>query len=109
MKNGLYKVEFVTPLGQGAGVVVLDNGLIRGGDSGLFYTGSYTLNGETFSAEIATDRHTHHKNLQSTLGVDQAILNLTGKIESDTRAAFAGTSPQAPGVSFQATLTRLCD
>ncbi len=33
MQNGLYRVEFRTPLGSGAGVVVLQDDNLRGGDS----------------------------------------------------------------------------
>ncbi len=40
MKDGLYRVEFQTQRGAGAGVVFLEGGALRGGDSQMFYTGS---------------------------------------------------------------------
>jgi hypothetical protein len=45
MQNGLYWVEFRTPLGSGAGVVVLQDGNLRGGDSSMYYFGTYTETG----------------------------------------------------------------
>lgn len=41
LNNGLYRVTFRTPLGEGAGVAVLLDGKIRGGDSAFAYSGRY--------------------------------------------------------------------
>ncbi|MBU6526103.1 hypothetical protein JMJ47_000719 [Methylocystis sp. MJC1] len=57
MKNGLYSVRFQTPLGQGAGVVTLRDGLLTGGDAALFYVGTYEANEGTLSASVTTGRH----------------------------------------------------
>ncbi len=41
LRNGKYSVWFRTPLGEGTGVVTLKDGMIKGGDTVLAYTGSY--------------------------------------------------------------------
>ncbi len=106
MKNGLYAVSFATPMGQGDGVIVLQDGSVRGGDSALFYTGTYSVEGGSFSATITTGRHAAH--LPSVFGVDVVTINLHGDWSGD-KASVTGTSPQAPGLSFKASLRRLAD
>lgn len=101
MKNGLYAVSFATPMGQGDGVIVLHDGCVRGGDSALFYTGTYAVDGGSFSATITTGRHAAH--MPSVFGVDVVTINLQGDW-SDGTASVTGTSPQAPGLSFKASL-----
>jgi len=50
MKDGLYSIH-VSLLdgntGKGSGVIVYRNGVIRGGDAYLYYTGSYTVQNDT--------------------------------------------------------------
>lgn len=106
MRDGLYKVAFQTPLGAGAGVVVLQDGKLRGGDSSMYYVGSYSETGSQFSAEVASSRHT--QGLPSVFGKDNVRISLKGTSQSDS-AQMTGTSPDAPGVRLQATLTRLGD
>ena len=61
MKNGLYSIH-VTLLdgrvGKGSGVILFRDGQILGGDAYLFYTGSYTVKGDTFKGEVLVQRHT---------------------------------------------------
>lgn len=108
MKDGLYKVAFQTPLGQGSGVVVLQGGKLSGGDSAMYYVGNYTLNADKFTAEVRTDAHSQAPGMQPVFGRDQVTIRLTGTTDGDT-AKTTGTAPEAPGVSFQASLTRLSD
>jgi hypothetical protein len=59
MLNGFYRVNFETRIGgAGAGVVVLENGMFRGGDSGMFYRGIFTDDGVKFSATVFIGRRT---------------------------------------------------
>ena len=106
MRNGLYKVHFITQLGSGAGVVVLRDGRLYGGDSGMYYVGDYTLNGDHFTADVRTDRHT--SNLSPVLGVDRAHITLTG-IYSNESVEAEGSARENPDVSFRANLQFLCD
>lgn len=106
MRDGLYKVEFRTPRGAGAGVVHLVGGKLWGGDSGIYYLGTYSLDGGNFTAEVKTGRHS--QNLASVFGVDAVRIHLQGQSAGDS-AVLQGTSPDAPGISFQAELARIAD
>jgi hypothetical protein len=53
MRDGLYKVYFETPLGANFGVVHAVDGKIWGGDSSMFYVGSYVTRGNEITAHVA--------------------------------------------------------
>jgi len=108
MENGLYKVEFQTQLGSGAGVVFLQNGKIRGGDSAMFYVGSVSEQGDDLTAEVEGNLHTNMPGTRSVFGFDKTHIKLKGK-GAGRSATFTGTSKEAPNVSFQAKLTKLSD
>lgn len=103
LADGFYVVQFKTPRGSGAGVLMLANGQLRGGDSAIIYTGTYSQAGDQFSAQVSTKRHS--QGLPSVFGVDTITISLTGK-SSDHAASCTGT---AAGVSFQADLSRISD
>jgi hypothetical protein len=105
-REGLYKVEFSAGAGRGAGVVVLLGGRVRGGDTSMYYIGSYTLKEDNFNATIDVRRHT--PGMQSVFGVDNVNLRLSGRIAGDN-GVMQGDAAQAPGVMFRATLTRIAD
>ncbi len=106
MKNGLYKVEFATPLGSGAGVVTLNDGHIAGGDSSMYYVGTYNLDGNNFSGQVQTNKHT--VGLESVFGKDRVSIDLSGTFEGNN-ATMTGTSKEAPDIGFQARLLPLAD
>jgi len=108
MQEGLYKVTFQTPLGEGTGVIVLRAGRVSGGDSTMYYTGTYTLNNNQLDAQLNVDTHSSIPGMGSVLGVSKARLQLTGHFTSQS-ASVTGTSPDAPGVSLKAALTRIAD
>jgi hypothetical protein len=108
MQNGLYKVEFQTPLGAGAGVVFLDNGKIRGGDSAMFYVGSLSQKGEELTAEVEGKLHTNAPGMSSVFGVNHTHINLRGS-GTGTSATFTGRAKETPNVAFSAKLTRISD
>ena len=106
MNNGLYKVTFRTPLGSGAGVIVLNEGRLLGGDSMISYVGNYVQSGDKFTATIETTTHTAAPGMRSVLGVPDALILLAGSASGDS-ATMQATSPNAPNIKFQATLTFL--
>jgi hypothetical protein len=106
MKDGLYKVVFQTPLGQGSGIAVIHGSSIRGGDAGMYYSGVYIQTGDAVSADVRVDRHT--AGIGSVLGNDKVHIQLAGTATGDA-AQLSGSSPDAPGVSVRALLTRLPD
>jgi hypothetical protein len=105
-REGLYKVEFSTSTGQGAGVVTLLDGRVRGGDAAMYYTGSYALEEDNFNATIDVQRHT--AGMQSVFGVDKVTLRLSGHFAGDD-GVMQGDAAQRPGVRFSATVKRIAD
>jgi hypothetical protein len=106
LQNGSYSAWFRTQQGEGTGVVVLDDGKVTGGDNVSAYTGSYVVDGDKFTASIATRRHTQGQ--PSVFGIDNVDLALTGR-STPTTASCTGTARQAPGLTFEATLIRIAD
>eukprot|EP01012_Entosiphon_sulcatum_P040403 TRINITY_DN54054_c0_g1_i1.p2 TRINITY_DN54054_c0_g1~~TRINITY_DN54054_c0_g1_i1.p2 ORF type:complete len:149 (+),score=11.47 TRINITY_DN54054_c0_g1_i1:145-591(+) len=107
MKEGLYKVEFQTMLGAGFGVVYLKGGALHGGDTGMYYVGTYELQGDNLVASVSVDSHTKSSVIsQSVFGVDKANITLKGTALGDT-ISTTGSAKEAPGVSFRANLTFL--
>jgi hypothetical protein len=106
ISEGLYKVTFQTPLGAGYGVLVFAGGRLQGGDSMMYYVGSYQEQGNRFSADVTVNQHSSVQGMESVLGVSQATIRIEGNSSGDNVVAD-GTSPQAPGVPFQAILSRL--
>lgn len=108
MQNGLYKVTFSTPLGVGFGVVYAHNGELHGGDTMMYYIGSYSSDGNKMTAEVQVDAHSQVPGMGSVLGAQKATLSLRGTFQGG-RVECQGTSPQAPGLTFKATLDRIAE
>jgi hypothetical protein len=106
LANGRYSAWFRTPLGEGTGIVVLQDGTVSGGDTVIAYSGSYEQEGNDFSAEIALKRHTPGQ--LSVFGIDDVEISLTGK-STGTLASCRGKSKPAPGMAFEATMVRMAD
>jgi hypothetical protein len=106
LQNSKYSVWFRTPQGDGYGVVSLMDGEVRGGDSISSYIGTYTQEGDNFSATIAVRRHTQGP--PSVFGIDNVDLTVSGK-STPTMASCVGTAKQAPSTTLQATLIRIAD
>lgn len=108
MKDGLYKVFFQTPLGIGAGVVFAKDGRMWGGDSSIYYVGTFSEENGELTATVDIDEHTKVPGMASVFGVANATIVLSGTVNGGIITA-KGTSPQAPGISFSATLTHISD
>jgi len=106
LENGKYSAWFRTALGEGTGVVLLKDGEIIGGDTVLAYTGSYSQDGDVFTVDIATRRHSPGQ--LSVFGIDNVDLTLEGK-SSGRVASCRGTTRQPPCMAFEATIIRMTD
>jgi hypothetical protein len=108
MREGIYRVHFATPLGEGSGVVTLIGGRIRGGDAALYYNGTYQAENGKLLAHVATARHTTMPGVESVFGTDSVNITLNGDAK-ETSASVVGTAKEAPGITFRAQLEWLAD
>jgi len=115
MKNGLYSIH-VSLLdgntGKGSGVIVFRDGVIRGGDAYLYYTGSYRMDkNDTFKGEVIVNRHTPNRGEENPLfGERQVSIGVTGKYTPDGRGEMEGTALVGKlSLFFRATLRFLSD
>jgi len=102
--NGKYSAWFRTPLGEGTGIVILQDGNVSGGDTVISYSGTYKQDGDEFSADIAIKRHAAGQ--LSVFGIDDVDISLTGR-STGAIASCRGKSRQAPGMEFEATMIRM--
>jgi hypothetical protein len=76
MKNGLYSIHVTLldgRIGKGSGVILFRDGQILGGDAYLFYTGSYTVKGDTFKGEVLVQRHTSPRDNDNPLELSHVV------------------------------------
>ena len=114
MKNGLYSIHVVLldgRAGKGSGVVMFRDGKILGGDAYLFYTGSYTVKGDSFKGEVLVQRHTTPRGDTNPLfgGPNPVGIGVSGTF-TDTRGTMTGTALVGKASQiFGATLHKLSD
>jgi hypothetical protein len=103
LEDGEYSAWFKTPAAQGTGIVILEAGQITGQDTVIAYSGSYEQDGDRFTAVVRGRRYCEGQ--PSVFGIDEFELKLVGR-SSGTLVGCTGTSEQAPGIMFEATLIR---
>jgi hypothetical protein len=98
--NGLYSIAFSAGPDKpgGAGVVVLCDGILLGGDSSLLYQGTYRQRDGKFEATVRTSRHAQQT--PSLFGLDEATLSFTGTIIRGDARGF-GASSQAADIKLE--------
>jgi len=106
MKNGIYKASFQTTLSQGFGVVVISDGTVKGGDSSMYYVGTFKETGNQFTANLHVRKHSSVPGISSVFGVDDVHLTLQGT-STNTSANVEGNADEAPSIQFQAQLNLL--
>lgn len=106
MKDGLYRVQFRTPLGEGAGVLVVRGEELQGGDSTMYYVGTHKSEGARLTASVRAMQHTDEPDRASVFGVPEVTIALSGTVNGG-RAKLTGGAKEAPGLSFTAELTML--
>ena len=89
--------------------VLSQDGAIQGGDSDIFYVGTYKAEGDRLSGEFRTGKHSQGPGT-SLFGRNSVRVKFEGRRSADGKSATVqGTSPDAPGLTFNAILTRLSD
>lgn len=85
MLEALWSVTFVVPSSgnYGAGVVVLENGTARGGDSYYYYVGNYKVKEEIIVADVSINHYFGQPN--NVFGnIKKTRVTLSGKIDYET-------------------------
>jgi hypothetical protein len=84
MIEAFWAVIFINDSGNyGAGVLVLENGLIRGGDSNYYYVGDYKIKDEILNANVRVKHYFGEPN--NIFGPLSTVnVNLSGKIDYET-------------------------
>ncbi|ABD88917.1 GrlR family regulatory protein [Rhodopseudomonas palustris] len=114
MQNGLYSIH-VDLLdgrsGKGSGVVIFRNGTILGGDAYLFYTGSYTVSGDSFKGEVLVSQHTPSPDADPLFGGQKNPVGIgVSGTATATSAVINGTALVGKAcLLFKATLRKLAD
>jgi hypothetical protein len=103
IKNGTYAAWFKTPLNQGAGIAHLADGKISGSDSIMTYTGTYTVDGDAFTATLKTQRHSEGH--ATVFGLDNLTLKLEGTFVGKI-GKYIATADEVPGMVLEGTLIR---
>jgi hypothetical protein len=106
MHEGFYAIAFQVGDAVGHGVLHLNEGRVRGGDSLLYYMGSYILDGENITAEIKTDAHAKIPGVRALFGRDIIHITLKGSFAGE-ECKLTGVAREAPTVKFTATLKKL--
>ena len=102
LRDGFYKVDFAASLPSAGGVVVLDGGVIRGGDDQMIYSGSYGVSGSdpnanmTMTGEISVRAHVNGANSVFNTGSQPFTLKLSGTTDG-TSFRLGGPSPAGGG------------
>jgi len=94
MKNGLYSIHVHMLDGhpdRGAGVLVLRDGKMVGGNGSLFYTGSYTCDGQRWKGELVSAPHTRNPGPVTVFEDRESGIGFSGTFEGD-RAEARGTA-----------------
>lgn len=114
MRNGLYSIH-VDLLdgrsGKGSGVVVFRDGEILGGDAYLYYTGSYTVTGDSFKGAVQVMQHTRSPDVSPLFGGQAQPVGIgVSDTFTDTSAIMNGTALVGKASQiFRATLRKLAD
>ena len=109
LPHGLYKIAFETPSGTEYGVAYLQDGKLRGGDSGMAYVGSYVIDGSLMSAELSVSQHRHVPGAVSALGFNDFKIEMHGLVDDVAVFRLAGSSPLSSSIRFQVRLSLLAD
>jgi hypothetical protein len=101
LREGEYIIWFRTPLGSGTGRILLKEGKISGSDSAIAYSGSYSIEGERFTAKLTTRRYAPGH--ESLVGADEVELSLDGMSKGDF-ACCSGSTVSPPYIKVDITL-----
>lgn len=108
MNNGIYSVSFQTPTGAaGAGLVVVLDGAVHGGDAGFVYRGRFEIGAGQLRGKLAVTRWSAA--VESVFGpINHFDLQVSGSTSGDAFSVSA-VIPQAPDRQMVITGQRVAD
>ncbi|WP_175160926.1 GrlR family regulatory protein [Achromobacter aegrifaciens] len=115
LRDGFYKVDFAASIPGAGGVVTLENGVIRGGDNQMIYSGSYGVSGSgpnaamNITAELSVRAYVNGANSVFNTGSQPFRLKLSGTTDG-TSFRLGGPSPAGgPGIVIAGTFVAPVD
>lgn len=107
MIDAFYTVSFVSSFGiSGAGVAVLKDGKVFGGDSRMVYAGQYSIESGTAIATLAVSRHFGDAELVSVVGLDNFRLSAQGPIKDFDAFTLHGIVVEDPNRTITITFKK---
>lgn len=103
--EGFWTVQFKGVQGWGTGVVMYIGGRVFGGDSAVYFMGTYSLQGDAVAIQIHVKQQL--PGLMNVMGRNEFDLDLAGDLQGDT-LKLAGNIP-GTDLRLTCTLTKLCD
>ncbi len=110
IKNGLYAINIDMrdgARGRATGVIVLRDGVLLGGDSYFYYTGSYICQAGKWSGELITHQHTEAIGNTFVFGGRDVSRGFSGTYAEGAAAVFGTALVGKASVGFHAALTIL--
>ena len=107
VRNGLYSIHTeMTDGGRGRsnGVIVLRDGLLAGGDSYFYFTGSYTAKDGKWRGELTTNEHTKSVGVLPLFGGREVTSGFVGTYSDDVLEAGGTALVGKTSVMFHARL-----
>lgn len=110
-KEGLYRLGFHTLTGWGYGLAYLANGKIYGGDSYIYYIGTYSISGNYVQARVKAKPYIDNPppGAFSLFGREDNTVEIEGDLVEGSRIELKARSKQAPGIELKAVLEHLSD
>ena len=112
IRKGLYSIH-IRMLdgidGGNSGVMVLHNGLIRGGDAFFDYLGSYTSANGKWKGELVNHEHTPSKGERPVFGGYEVGIGFSGTYTDDGAVGEATALAGKRSIRFSAVLKRLAE
>jgi hypothetical protein len=108
VRDGLYNLTIVMSgpkRGHATGIVVLRGGVILGGDSFFYYTGSYTFRSGRWRGEMTVNQHTEAPGLNLVFGGREVTCGFSGTYSAGAADIDGTALVGSNSVQFRAHLT----
>lgn len=110
MQNGLYslQIEMLDGVqGRNSGVILLHDGVIRGGDAHFYYLGSYTFAEGKWKGELTNHEHTPTGGQRPVFGGKDVGIGFSGTYDETGAVADATALAGKRSIRFRAELRML--